>query len=147
MADLDLCLAVLASTTIGDEQIPLSCANDTFAIANLVFMLLTVIEAIFTVTTVIRIYKKAHGLNQLGPAKQMALTNLLHSKRTDGVLSIPIVAIAIGEFIVTEDPNQKMVLFDQYTIIMAVFLLIETALMLHAHTKMYQFSGLEAPEH
>ncbi len=147
MADYNLCLAVLASTTIGDEQIPLSFATDTFAIANLVFMLLTVIEAALTVITVIRIYKKARELAELEPAKRLSITNLLHQKRTDGVLSIPIVAIAIGELVLTQNIDQPMVIFDQYSIIMALFLLIQTALMLHAHTKMYQFSGTQIPEH
>ena len=126
LSNISLQLAVLASTTIHDDRIPLSKYTNTFAVGNLILMLLTVIEAIITVALAIHMYNKSDEYHHLSHNPKSDSPQQLQSNHMSAAMSVPVAAIAIAEFFFTENIRMPVVLFDRYSIVMALFLCLQS---------------------
>lgn len=124
-------ISILASSsTISDEEVPLSIFTGTWAVGNLIIMLLTVFEALILILLLRNASKEREKIKNMPPKNRDVFHAEYRREKTYAMLSLPIAAISIAEYFFTEDISMEMVLFDRYTILMALFLALQTGMVI-----------------
>ncbi len=102
-----------AQIQIGNENVPLSASVGEWSLVNLI---LSIVTAIISLVLMISYFKK-------------------ENHKMPKLISLPIAALSIIMFILTQDTSLKMALVDEWTLTMAAVLIAQLALTLFIHKK------------